>query len=458
MHVLLQRDMAPGGWSELPKELLYLIETRLMNLSDRVLFAAACKSWRSALKESPNRSCSRREFPWLMLPGGALYSPLEDKVRSINLPNRHHFQRFLGSSSDGWVAMVDESLNVYLFNPISGAEARLPSLTNVFLVMMRRLFTHGSWMSSLDVRDIYLRKAVWSPDPNNLGSVSMVLLMKCMVAVNRPGNARWTVRYGQFIDVIYNKEIFYLVDQKGQVFTLNINDIHERRVWKKWKPWNMDLPMGSNKLYLVEGPSSLLLVIRLKKFPGGCCPYRTTGFKVFELNEGTMKWERKVDLGDGMLFLGMNSSIHLSASHFPECQGNRIYFTDDNMAQSCSLKYGGYDMGVFCLGDGSLGCPYRTDERSMWPDPIWIFPNPTGNVSTVCRCTIRRRLLYLFIDHLPRPFYFLDARGRGQIWARLLRFFYLYCCIYFVFILLLEPSQMVMDAVKSSRTGKHMFG
>ncbi|KAK1289719.1 hypothetical protein QJS10_CPB18g01410 [Acorus calamus] len=430
-----QTDMALAGWSELPRELLFLIETHLMNLSDRVLFAAVCKSWRSALKESPNRSCFRREFPWLMLPGGTLYSPLEDKVRSINLPNRHHFQRFLGSSTDGWVAMVDELLNVNLFNPISGAKACLPSLTSNFLVMMSyklcQLFSRRSWMSALDVRDIHLRKAVWSPDPNNFGSMSMVLLLKSMVAFHRPGDAQWTIMYGEFIDLIYYKEIFYLVDHKGQVFTLNINNIQEK-VCERWKPWKMDLMMESNKLYLVESPSSLLLVIREMEFPGGCCPYRTTSFKVFELNEATLRWKRKVDLGDGMLFLGMNSSIHLSASDFAGCQGNNIYFTDDNMAQSCSLEHGGYDMGVFSLGDGSLGWHYRTDKRSMWPDPIWIFPNPAGSVRMVGRCTIRRRLVYLFNDHLPDPFYFLDARGRGQICARLLRLFCLYCCIHII--------------------------
>ncbi|KAK1289924.1 hypothetical protein QJS10_CPB18g01553 [Acorus calamus] len=432
----------PADWSELPNELPYLIESRLTKLSDRVRFPAVCNPWRSALEETDNlpnnisSSTIHREFPWLMLPGCALYSPLENKLllRPINLPLNHRFQRFIGSSSsDGWVAMADDLLNITLFNPISGAQSPLPSLRRALVPSIRHLWFPNvlPWLK----KDDHPQKAVWSPDPTNSGSVSMVILMSNnKLAFYRPGEARWNfIRANFFDDVIHYKGVFYLVDFCGRLFTLDINlsSLQQHLMMEPMMLWLMEPKKGIRKPYLVEGPNrSLLMVIREMEFPGDSL-YRTTmGFKVFELDEGTMSWKGKRDgLGDdGMVFLGMNASTYLSATDFHGCKGNRIYFTDDNnVVMSRCLKYGGCDMGVFCLEDGSLGPHYQTDVKLMWPHPIWIF-RKGGSASVVRRCAISKRLFDLLFNHLPDNFYLLDVGGWVLSNTRLLLLLCLYNC------------------------------
>ncbi|KAK1266409.1 F-box protein [Acorus gramineus] len=391
----------PAKWSELPKELLCSIESRLTNLSDRVRFRAVCKPWKSALEDSPPNN--RREFPWLMLPGYALYSPLEHKLRRpINLPPNHHSQRFIGSSSsDGWVAMADDHLNITLFNPISGAQASFPSLMRSlfreWVPSFRHLFFKHTrrWLltESSDRRDLHIRKAVWSPDPTNSGSVTMVILMSNMLAVYRPGSetsAGWNFFRANYDDFIYYKDIFYLVDFGCRLITFDINatssNMLQLLITELMRISMMEPIRGIKKPYLVEGPNrSLLLVIREMDTPSHGrwdFRYRTTGFKVFELDERTMSWRRKDGLGnDGMVFLGMNASTYLPATEFHGCKGNHIYFTDDNMA----ISGWGCDMGVFCLEDESFETHYQTHVKSMWREPIWFFPNPVESGASTPR-------------------------------------------------------------------------
>lgn len=131
--------------------------------------------------------------------------------------------------------------------------------------------------------------------------------------------------------------------------------------------------------YLVKSKGELLLVSRSlgaeADLVAYCEVYETVGFDVFtfrETGEGRASWDRVTDLGDQVVFVGDNSSLALSASDFPGCKGNRIYFTDDH--SKCN------DVGFFDLGTGRvepLPCyPQDASLPFQWAPPVWITPNP----------------------------------------------------------------------------------
>ncbi|KAK2978112.1 hypothetical protein RJ640_009276 [Escallonia rubra] len=85
-----------------------------------------------------------------------------------------------------------------------------------------------------------------------------------------------------------------------------------------------------------------------------CCDIllvvRWTGmrsYNVFKLLAGLHKLERLAVMGDGALFLCGYSSMYVSASEFPECGPNSIYFT------GCSERSTGLQVVVKNLKDGS---------------------------------------------------------------------------------------------------------
>ncbi|KAL7209811.1 hypothetical protein ACSBR1_031388 [Camellia fascicularis] len=146
----------------------------------------------------------------------------------------------------------------------------------------------------------------------------------------------------------------------------------------------------SSQFYLVESIGELLIVIRyigeFVRHDGEVVhktdidhdliyPYITKLFHVYKLDLKKENWEKVESLGDRILFLGRNQSMSLSASDFSEYKKNSIYFTDDYWDRMDEhYEYGGHDMGIFNLGDGSI-IRGIYDLRRLEPSPIWVVPN-----------------------------------------------------------------------------------
>lgn len=100
------------------------------------------------------------------------------------------------------------------------------------------------------------------------------------------------------------------------------------------------------------------------------CPYKTCGFRVFKVDVDKREWVDVEGLSDFALFLGGNESLMVSSVENGELKGNSIYFTDDYWERfEEDYSYGGHDMGVFCMKDGSIE-PILECERQ--PPPVWI--------------------------------------------------------------------------------------
>ncbi|XP_058226098.1 uncharacterized protein LOC131334832 [Rhododendron vialii] len=155
------------------------------------------------------------------------------------------------------------------------------------------------------------------------------------------------------------------------------------------------------KYYLVESLGDILVVRRYVahqvdnngKVPNR--PYRTVDFEVMKLNSDRDDWEILKDLGDRVLFVGLNQSVSISAAEL-NLRPNSIYFTDDSMDLmhksvfkepyfSDRLHFrdkrasGGHDFGVFDLKDGRVtgrswrGRRGRGNKGLCYPPPVWAF-------------------------------------------------------------------------------------
>ncbi|PIA61570.1 hypothetical protein AQUCO_00300827v1 [Aquilegia coerulea] len=164
-------------------------------------------------------------------------------------------------------------------------------------------------------------------------------------------------------DVIYYKNKFYAVDFFGALWVYGLSVPHPRL-------YNM-VPSHDNQFYhlkyIVQSCGHLLLV-------GRNCPMLDVETK--KLDWYDLKWVETKNLCGQMLFLGDNESLSLSASDYPGCKQNHIYFTDNYLDRYYSGECPGPpDMGVYNLEDGTVEPHYQvTQFKRFLPAPVWIEP------------------------------------------------------------------------------------
>ncbi|KAL6844925.1 hypothetical protein ACP4OV_025584 [Aristida adscensionis] len=120
------RGRSPPDWkSGLPSELLQKIGGHLFAGDDAAAFRSVCSPWRAAV---PFASFA----PRLVLPLGlgsgsfAVYSVTDGRKKTTTLELPAARGKALCGSSQGWLALADESAAVTLLNPFTGASVELP--------------------------------------------------------------------------------------------------------------------------------------------------------------------------------------------------------------------------------------------------------------------------------------------------------------------------------------------
>ncbi|XP_020081681.1 F-box protein At2g17690-like [Ananas comosus] len=151
-----------------------------------------------------------------------------------------------------------------------------------------------------------------------------------------------------------------------------------------------DLIWGDST-YLVEHQGSLLQVLRKRRASKKTRPdkplpqHLTFGFHVFRLDPSSSAWEMIESLGDGALFLGMNTSVSVSAADLRWCKGDCIYFTDgDELSRWYAISLGGRllggrgagrDTGYCTLKDWEVHYLDQVASYSPSSPPIWVLPS-----------------------------------------------------------------------------------
>ncbi|XP_059629183.1 putative F-box protein At5g55150 isoform X2 [Cornus florida] len=398
--VLLVMDMdslSGSDWAWLPKHLLDTILDKLVSLSNYVHFGAVCREWQSVVMEK--KCCT--QVPFLMVPTEdnseerrSLYSITHNKLYDFQL--RVPYKKRLSGSSHGWLFTVEESFALTLINPFSGAMVELPP------IMDRSIFEPQEieYDSEDDFEYVYtpvevefeVMKATLSADPASSPNnyiVSAIYDDQRRLAFILPGDKAWTYIDQKFTlihDVIYYRGQILAVDYWSGIIMVDLN----RRAGESKVPQvEVIAPrtyLGSERrMYLVESSSGdLLLVERFLKY-GDDSQHSTFKFKVFKMllqqtEKGLAKRVEVKSLGGDSLFLGDNHSICVSASKWPGCRPNSIYYTDDYIDILHHLPDGRRDVGIFNIENGSFGTHYILDpSHKHMPPSIWIVPTMSRN-------------------------------------------------------------------------------
>ncbi|KAF7127301.1 hypothetical protein RHSIM_Rhsim11G0176200 [Rhododendron simsii] len=409
-------------WASLPEELLVLVLRRLIQLSDYIRFGAVCKPWHAAAdhqKDHRRRELVHKpELPMLLIPPPAetaeeadyhcrrLYSVTRRKV--LNLELRVPYPRRGCGSCHGWLATENEAdAGVKLLNPFSGKSFRFPkvSLEPDIKPTMRHKFCYEN----------HILKVVLSHDPslmpNNDFVVAEIFGMPRSLAYIKPGDNKWTyirrIVMSSLTDAIYHLGKFYVVDVYSGIFSVDISSFSETRV----EVVAPRTPTKANKAYIVQSRGEdLLLVQRFLERRGKPRRWVTSCFKIFKVlglgggssgtgSSGAARDGQIVErveihsLGDDTLFLGDNHSLSVSASDYPGCHPNCIYYTDDCIDNN---PYGSQDKVLHCdepffeLID-SKACALESEANQR--------PEEEANSATL---TIRARGVVAMYDHVFR--------------------------------------------------------
>nr|XP_019705558.2 F-box protein SKIP23-like [Elaeis guineensis] len=260
-----------ADWSQLPAELLEIISTKIIFITDYLRFRAVCTSWRSASPARPRHLPP--QLPWLLLPydpspdnadARRLFFDLRDRrIHQLDLPETRG--KGVCGSSHGWL-VLERHLAISLLNPVTRAYIQLPPLNTSpkFLYFppsgVPRLFP------ALDAGQMFEKRCIknvtLSSDPalNSDCIVMAVLQWDGILAFCRIRDESWTIISGahffsdKSIDVAYHDGRFYSVTAHGQVTVYDVNS-PQRIVLPSRLQYSWD------QKYLVDQSSQELLMV-----------------------------------------------------------------------------------------------------------------------------------------------------------------------------------------------------
>ncbi|XP_031388310.1 uncharacterized protein LOC116201278 isoform X2 [Punica granatum] len=418
-------------WSKLPEQLLDEISNRLTNLTDHVRFRAVCRGW--ANTSPPSRV--PRQVPWALLPyirdtdTRTFLSTSESKFYRFRSPE------FLGKrccgSSHGWLALVDGTPDISLYNPLSDEKILLPKLTTLPEVLNFRedhedylyRYYKGS-QHTVDkefMRDFFVYTVLLSESPA-LGCHRDCWAVLCYdirgrrLAFCRLGDESWNVIENEpfkYIDLTFHKEKLYAIDSNRRIIICDLNFPQEIT-----DIWLREEPSLKGCLNLTEIHGALVFAISLvedmvdsdeseddelceallrgdydelygsedsdKGFPRIEYDHRVQNFLVFELDEDAKRLVKVNNLHGHALFLSFNCSMSLLASKVPKCRDNCIYFFENFEVKNGVYTKRGYELCCAKLNAGGIRQEVSLllqnhDRRYLPLQDAWYTPSCTSN-------------------------------------------------------------------------------
>ncbi|KVH88005.1 F-box domain, cyclin-like protein [Cynara cardunculus var. scolymus] len=384
-----------ADWSQLPRELLDLISKHLISETDLLRFRSVCTSWRSSIQPFTSR------FP--ILPNAGISDTTwgfylsKRTIFRVGLPDRDSQQ-----TPSPWLIKVerDNPQKTHLMNPLTGYEF-IPLLPNFprsldllnFRVMelgqeyaLQYISYRPNANSIGDSVTLYMEKVAFCSSGVD-GFVLLTIHVSGKLALLKYGERKWHIINdlpSPYDDVIFYKGEFYAVDSTGRtVIVVLDSDTTLLKVVA-------NSVFGGDKKFLVESLGELFMVDKyLSVGPENDFDYddenyefyedfdcfmseRTVKLEVYRLDREEQKWDEVKSLGDRMLFLGDNCGFSASASDFPGCRGNCVFFTGQSREDDGLMKSRG--VGVFDLESGCIG-PISNDSgysQLFWPPPHWL--------------------------------------------------------------------------------------
>lgn len=403
------------NWSDLYTDLLGLILNKV-SLTDALRFKDVCSSWNLAAK---SRFVSS---PLLMVPGRDIKSEDHDDITSSRTS---YYRRFYSlaekkdykffdydfpetwkcvGSSRGWLVIMGKGVNAVLLNPFSRQKIELP-LIETLIFHGKRIIPEWGISKAIVVSDSYEE----IKERNKTWVVVIYGLLYKNLAYCNIKDQSWTELKGEnlfYCDILGHKGRLYALSSSSIVEVWDFQGSFPTKVMKFDPSSQLCLDLDSKKFledryfvqsYLVESKGEFLLVARIVGYYVNSegdlldegdlltdedshplvCPYRTMAFRVYKMDLRGKKWEKVESLGDRALFLGGNESMSFSSGVFQGCEGNSIYFTDDNWdSMNVDYLYGGHDNGVYSLEAKAFKpCFEFDDDDNLDPPPFWIVPS-----------------------------------------------------------------------------------
>ncbi|XP_012086946.1 putative F-box protein At5g55150 [Jatropha curcas] len=368
MATMIQREennkarTSSSSWLQLPSDLLCEIAKRINSYDDFISFGAVCPSWRSAaINENFNRS---PQIPWLLLRTNGcspvLFNNSKRKFHKPYLPEANsRYDPCFSFASHGWLLI--QTSQIFLLHPLTRRKILLPEVIKKSVELI-----HFTIELSF--------KAALSSSPTCTENFSVVVTYHRGLAFYKSGHSNWTYLVvdgvTRILDVIFFKDQFYFLDNRGRILVLEVEDDFKTRVI-------LQLPYAVfihavyefQKCYhLVEmelsKSKSLMLVLQRKRDFS-----HTEAFEVFKLNFENGKCEEVERLDNKALFLGQNSSLCVDVKRRSFRTGymaNRIYFIDTEAASRYRVGRE-KNLGIYNMQTGRI-------ERSFANNCAYLSP------------------------------------------------------------------------------------
>ena len=402
-----------GRWFELPADLIQIIEDCLLLYVDKVRIRAICMGWNSHLPKIPNQT--EMQFPLLLQAldnnkdaSHALFNPIKKKLYLLNLPEAQG--KLFKRSSHGWVVTIGEKhsskpTEMCLINPLTRVQIKLPSRNKFTDVRKYRadkvdqeycVFIYGeggelfNFYSHDIINFVYTDKVVLSSAPSSDNCLLVAIYGPSRrLACCKLKDKRWRpllknnsegIPGTQIVDIIFHNGKLHALNQTGQVLVFEniglglspkVTEIARMLPFRQEALW---------KYLVVSSDGGLIMVARYFHFietnSMDTIP-RTYWFKAFKLDSTNLSWVEVKNIGDDILFVGLNSSFSISSRHFPEYKRNHVYFTDSSLSFDTFVynnREESSDTGVFNLEDGTLqSLPgFENHPKFVWPPPLWV--------------------------------------------------------------------------------------
>jgi hypothetical protein len=365
-----------ADWSELPKDLLYLISQRIDNEIDLIRFRSICSTWRSSTIpyhdhilqfKVPIAKYKKSYFCYLSNRSHFLIKPSPQQQQKKTLVHRPWLMRISKNSTGKTKLLHPQLLPPFHFHS-----------TDLDFIKLSVLHLGTDFFVDEPLRCDYKYRY-----PKKVVAVTPLILAilfyyKNHLVLLHCSDERWTEipdMPSSIRDICVFKGKLYAVEEhSSKIVKVGPEDLSVQLVAKDVHG------EGSDINFLVESEGELLLVDVYESFSlyFDLAGKRACKLKihVFRLDEKEKKWVKLKSLGDRILFLGNGCSFSTSASDLYVAKGNCVIFMDDVFYSNMLCKSG---MSVFHLDQGRLSplCDYPDYLNLFWPPPKWIIEGCT---------------------------------------------------------------------------------
>ncbi|KAJ4750434.1 Ubiquitin-protein ligase [Rhynchospora pubera] len=352
------------------------------------------------------------DSPFLLLKGnGDEVEPGDCIFTFMSVPRGSVFRRripalcnklFIGSHY-GWIFVLDQLSEPSIFNPFTGQEIPLPSITTIPNIHIsytngdssHMRYVYRKWYTNefLDYTDeefhggIQFQKIITSCAPSSsCNNFTVAAIFDCpeSLAFVRAGEAKWNIVEDEtYFDLMFCDDGSLIALEYWRA--LHIFRFNDEGFWvQKMSICTPEMVYFPHQYLVKDAEGGILLIRRQNNFTEHA---KTGEVQVLRLvvndKSGGKRWQHIKDLDGGAMFLGTNASLLLQAKEVkgaiqPDC----IYFSDDwwdQIPDDNDREHQHRDICVYNLRKDTIEpyCPLEIPRYSAWPFPIWFHVSST---------------------------------------------------------------------------------